>query len=831
MRALLGVFLAIVLAIAMTPIVPAGNAYAYVDAGQEVTDNATQFKFYTMLPSTGSVYGDVVYTSDLAGEHPIAAAAAGEIVYLHVTPSQGYKLADSYDCIRVAFAGKQEITLDPHLDSPIVKDATNVFHFTMPDCYALLGANAERQAAAGGIYAVLTPTFIPRTDSPNAIVGSPGAGGTITGLPESAYAEDVVTFTPQPNTNYQVDEVYVTIVDTTSSYNIDCEASANGSYSFTMPASESSYTAVVHVSFKEASSPQLTSVNPPTPATLTYNGVAQIGLAGGTGYELSLAENASPAATFSDGNALGTNAGTYNVMATLSSGYAWNDGTTTAKMIPFVISPVDIQVCTTTLAATYTVEQATTAASQNPQLTYTTPDGTPLAVPSGDFTVSYATNDGEPLNGFPTEPGTYTATFAAGNTSHASGNYVNTKVVTFQVTETPAQTYTVTCQTPTHGTLSATPTVGIEGTPIRVTPSADPEYSVASVSYAYGGHTYPVDLDGSGAYTFELPASNVTVTATFEAVPPGERAIPLPSAQQLTYNGSYQVGISASEGYTLDIGGLNLQATGSSGAKIDERGNFTVLNAGEYVASVTLKDGFTWSGATGDDARMPREIPVVVNPKNIATCTLAPIATQTTTGSAVQPTLSITDPQLGALSEDDYTATYANNVQPGTATISVAGKGNYTGSLSGSFTLVAASEEPEVVSMHRLYNPNSGEHFYTADPAEAEAVAAAGWSYEGIGWTAPTSSNTPVYRLYDAVAGEHFYTTSEADRDAYIAAGCNDEGIGWYSDDAQGIEVLCQVNPNAEVGAFNFTINQAENDHLMQVGWSAGASIWYALAN
>ncbi|ANE23523.1 hypothetical protein AAY81_07570 [Denitrobacterium detoxificans] len=145
--------------------------------------------------------------------------------------------------------------------------------------------------------------------------------------------------------------------------------------------------------------------------------------------------------------------------------------------------------------------------------------------------------------------------------------------------------------------------------------------------------------------------------------------------------------------------------------------------------------------------------------------------------------------------------------------------------------MVSAGEyDSTPVALHRLYNPNSGEHFYTADPHEAAEVEAAGWTYEGIGWTAPTSSATPVYRLYDATAGEHFYTTSTADRDAYIAAGCNDEGIGWYSDDAHGVEVLCQVNPNADVGAFNYTVSQTENDYLLSIGWRAGASVWYALA-
>ena len=82
--------------------------------------------------------------------------------------------------------------------------------------------------------------------------------------------------------------------------------------------------------------------------------------------------------------------------------------------------------------------------------------------------------------------------------------------------------------------------------------------------------------------------------------------------------------------------------------------------------------------------------------------------------------------------------------------------------------------------MYRLYNPNSGEHFYTASEAERNMLDQVGWRYEGVGWTAPTSSNTPVFRLYNPNAGDHHYTTSDYERDSLVKAGWRYEGIGWY---------------------------------------------------
>ena len=132
-------------------------------------------------------------------------------------------------------------------------------------------------------------------------------------------------------------------------------------------------------------------------------------------------------------------------------------------------------------------------------------------------------------------------------------------------------------------------------------------------------------------------------------------------------------------------------------------------------------------------------------------------------------------------------------------------------------------------SMYRLYNPNSGEHFYTASAYEAGSLVKAGWRYEGIGWMAPKTSKTPVYRLYNPNAGDHHYTTSAGERDSLVKAGWNYEGIGWYSDDAQTVPVYREYNPNAKSGAHNFTTNKDEDTMLANAGWNQEGIAWYGV--
>lgn len=66
--------------------------------------------------------------------------------------------------------------------------------------------------------------------------------------------------------------------------------------------------------------------------------------------------------------------------------------------------------------------------------------------------------------------------------------------------------------------------------------------------------------------------------------------------------------------------------------------------------------------------------------------------------------------------------------------------------------------------MYRLYNTNSGEHFYTKTLSERDHLRSVGWRYEGIGWQAPADGK-PVYRLYNPNAGDHHYTLNAGERD------------------------------------------------------------------
>ena len=129
------------------------------------------------------------------------------------------------------------------------------------------------------------------------------------------------------------------------------------------------------------------------------------------------------------------------------------------------------------------------------------------------------------------------------------------------------------------------------------------------------------------------------------------------------------------------------------------------------------------------------------------------------------------------------------------------------------------TENRTVMHMFRMYDPNSGEHFYTGSVEERENLVAVGWNYEGVGFTFSRTTGMPVYRLYDPATGEHLYTMSEEEKAMLMAQGWNFEGIAFNSAYDTEVPQYRLHNPNASRGAYHFTASLEERDYLISLGW------------
>ncbi|GAB2025387.1 hypothetical protein OfM1_14580 [Lactovum odontotermitis] len=136
------------------------------------------------------------------------------------------------------------------------------------------------------------------------------------------------------------------------------------------------------------------------------------------------------------------------------------------------------------------------------------------------------------------------------------------------------------------------------------------------------------------------------------------------------------------------------------------------------------------------------------------------------------------------------------------------------------------------VPVYRLYNKNTGEHFYTTGVEELINLQSVGWTSEGIGWYAPQTGE-PVYRIYNpnAKGGDHYYTKSKFEAEHNVSLGWkwdNDGKPAFYS--GGNVTNYVAYNPNAQSGAHNYTTSAYEQENILRAGWTYGAKAWQTVS-
>ena len=116
-------------------------------------------------------------------------------------------------------------------------------------------------------------------------------------------------------------------------------------------------------------------------------------------------------------------------------------------------------------------------------------------------------------------------------------------------------------------------------------------------------------------------------------------------------------------------------------------------NGSAQTPAVTVKDGTTTltSGTDYTVAYSDNIANFTINKKNASSLTISDIAAVTYNGSAQTPAVTVKDGSTTLTSGTHYTVAYSNNTNAGTATVTVTGKGNYTGTKTASFTINKAA--------------------------------------------------------------------------------------------------------------------------------------------
>ena len=151
-------------------------------------------------------------------------------------------------------------------------------------------------------------------------------------------------------------------------------------------------------------------------------------------------------------------------------------------------------------------------------------------------------------------------------------------------------------------------------------------------------------------------------------------------------------------------------------------------NIGVGTATVTVTGKGNYIGSSTADFK--------ITPAELTTASIAAIADQGYTGSAIKPAPTVKLGGATLKSGTDYTLSYKSNTKVGTATVTVSGKGNYAGTKSATFRIVNCSGASRVpVSATARYTclkggylrVKSGGRYVRSD----SVVSISGWTVTG----------------------------------------------------------------------------------------------------
>ena len=292
----------------------------------------------------------------------------------------------------------------------------------------------------------------------------------------------------------------------------------------------------------------------------------------------------------------------------------------------------------------------------------------------GDYEFKYAKKVGESYQDVdykPTSVGSYKVTINVTNSNYsASGVSVFYDIVAKTITPTieniADQTYTGS---------EITPTVVVKDGETILTEGTDFEVSYSDNINA-GTATATISKVADSNYTFSNKEVNFTIKkAQLEKV--------TLKTNEIVYNGLESFPVT--DNYNSSLHELS--------------GTLDAVNVGDYTTTVALKDSANYEWTDGTTGNLTLNWKIIQATITDASVTL-PQATYRVTGSEITPEPTVVVNGRTLIKDTDYTVSYTDNTNIGTATVTVIGKNNYKGTGIATFEIA----DKEVLTISGLNN-------------------------------------------------------------------------------------------------------------------------------
>ena len=310
----------------------------------------------------------------------------------------------------------------------------------------------------------------------------------------------------------------------------------------------------------------------------------------------------------------------------------------------FIITPADFSKLTASLAAgTFSYDST----EKKPEVTVKS--GSKQLTAGTDFTVSYTNN----IN-----VGTAKAVITG------KGNYSGTITKSFKITQADLSKFTASLSADSfiYDGAEKKPVVTVKSDNAQLT--ADTDFTVSYSSNVNAG-TATVTITGKGNYSGSIKKQFTITPADFSGF-----SAEL-SADTVTYTGSAQKpGATVKSGDKVLVSGTDFTVSYSNNT-----------NAG--TAKATIKGKGNYSGTITKE--------FTITPADISQLTAflsADIFRYN--GTEQKPSVTVKSRDKMLVPDTDFTVSYSDNIDVGTATVNITGQGNYTGSMTRTFTITNA---------------------------------------------------------------------------------------------------------------------------------------------
>lgn len=322
---------------------------------------------------------------------------------------------------------------------------------------------------------------------------------------------------------------------------------------------------------------------------------------------------------------------------------------------------------------------------------------------AGDVTFKFFDKDGNQVSDQPFPVGKYKVTASCESESTI---YIAEATFTVEPREIEAKDVAFDKElTYTGNELTQTVTVTVNGKTLTV----GTDYTVSGLTGTEPG-SYPVTVAGTGNYTGTVTKSFEIAKADISSATIGDIDSPV--------------------GYTGTAYEPEVTVT-FNGTELALDTDYTVaytnnVNAGEATVTIT---------GTGAHFKGSVEKHFTITAADLSGCAFAPIADVTYNTKAHTPEVTVAISGRTLEADKDYTVSYDSNVKAGTATVTVTGKGNFTGSANTTFTIAKADLNLSVYTISSLCTETEVKtstlpsNFFLADETETGfsiALTAAG---------------------------------------------------------------------------------------------------------